>query len=170
MESKIKKIHHLLIQLVGLHRRLLEVVRMEKEHLIDALPKSIETITQQKQHLIEEIHQVESLRMKLCAEFAVESKRNIKELTLTNLVIAIQGDDPKLAQQLTSTKNTLVILSQRIAEQNRENLALIERSMNHIEAMKRNLIEAQQPQMGTYSQQGQKVSAPVLRSSFSQEG
>lgn len=169
MEEKLNQIYDVLNKLVGLHRKLLEVVRLEREHLIEAQPKAIETITQQKHFLIEEIHQIEIIRIKLSAEFAVENKKNIKELTLKNLILAIQGEYPKIAQQLQSVKNTLLILSQRISEQNKENLILIERSLEHIEAMKRNLIQVQDISIDTYSQQGQKISSHLARSSFSQE-
>lgn len=169
MENKLRKIFDVLKQLVGLHRQLLELIRVERLHLSAADIQGIQCIADQKYHLVEEIHRVETIRMKLLAEFVVESKLNLKELTLTDLILCLEGDDSKLAQQLSSLKNTLLVMTQRIADLNKENLALIERSLVNIEAMKSNLFSSQNSHSETYSQQGQKVSAPSNHRILSQE-
>jgi flagellar biosynthesis/type III secretory pathway chaperone len=136
----------------------MDLVRAEREALTDANLKTIEMITSSKQALVEEIHRVENLRLKLVTELALLWKRPFKELTLTNIIIKIQGYDPKGADQLRSTYNTLTILIQRITDQNNDNKALIEKSLDHIHSMKKNILSEATSKSNTYTQQGQKSS------------
>ena len=169
MEDKLKKIFDVLTQLVGLHRQLLEFIRVERLHLAAADVQGIQLVADQKYHLVQEIHRVETLRMKLLAELVVESKLSLRELTLAQLILVLEADDPKLAQQFSSLRSTLLVLTQRISDQNQENLALIERSLGNIEAMKSNLFASQNSHSETYSQQGQKVSTSSPHRILSQE-
>ena len=169
MEEKLKKITDVLHQLIGLHRQLLDLIRVERAHLSEANLHDIEKVTQQKHLLVEEIHRVEVHRMQALAEFAVESKKPIKELSLSGLILMIQGEFPQISQQLSSMKNTLLVLSQRISEHNKENAALIERSLANIDAMKTNLFLAEKPHSETYSQTGQKISSSPVHRILSQE-
>ena len=153
-------LHQSLQRLIGLHRQLLEAVRMEKQALIDADLKLIQDSTAAKQALIEGIRVAETERLKQTAELARKWKRRITELTLAEIAIAVQGYDPKVAEQLRTSSNALTILISRVLEQNRENATLVEKSLTHVEEMKRNVLGESVPRASTYTQNGQR-SAPV---------
>jgi flagellar biosynthesis/type III secretory pathway chaperone len=155
VDEILSQIYRILHKLTGLHRQLLEVVRAEREVLVQADIKEIENITRAKQALIEEIHQVEGQRLKHTAELAIQWKRPYRDLTLPNIVIAIQGDDPKSAESFRSVYNTLTILIQRISDQNSDNKALIECSLEHVHQMKKNVLGSATEKANLYNQQGQ---------------
>ncbi len=159
-EKPIAEIHASLQKLVGLHRQLLEVVRVEKEALIEANLRAIQEATCSKQALIESIKQEEVRRQQQVAELAILLMRPMSELTLLEIAIAVQGEDPRGADQLRSAFNALTILIKRVAEANRENSSLVERSLGHIREMKKNVLGDAQNASNTYTQQGTRSNAP----------
>ena len=160
MEKPLSEIYQVLQKLVGLHRQLMDTVRMERDALVQADLKSIRDATCAKQALIEAIKQAETVRIKLLGELALLWKKPIRELTLPQIIIAVQGSDLKGAEQLRSIFNTLTILVQRIREQNDDNRTFVECSLEHVNEMKQNILGASVPKSNTYTQQGQK-SNPV---------
>jgi flagellar biosynthesis/type III secretory pathway chaperone len=152
----IQKLQESLQRLLGLHRQLLDCVRMEREALTAASLKDIQEATYAKQALVEAINQAETDRLRATGELAILWKRPVKELTLGEIVVAIQGRDPKSAEALRSSLNALTLLIKRIREQNDDNRGLVERSLEHVHEMKRNVLGEAKPNTGTYTQQGQK--------------
>ncbi|MGZ3689374.1 MAG: flagellar export chaperone FlgN, partial [Bdellovibrionota bacterium] len=110
-----------------------------------------------KQALVEAIRQSDTERMGLVGELALAWKTPVRDLTLPNLVIAIQGDDPKGAEQLRSAYNALTILIQRITEQNQDNAEMIQKSLEHLSVMKKNVLGEAVPKSNTYTQKGQRA-------------
>jgi hypothetical protein len=157
VEKQVLEIYQAIQKLIGLHRQLLDVVRNERETLIEANVKAIEEITSIKQGLIGEIRAVEAERMRATAELARLWRREPIELTLGNLIIIVQGRDLKLAEQLRTSLNAITILIERITEQNESNRALVERSLEHVHEMKKNILGESVPKSTTYTQQGQKT-------------
>ena len=151
-----KKLYELLQKLIGIHRQLLDVVRLEREALVEAHLKDIQNITGIKQGLVEEVHRVESERLKIMGALAVAWSMSSKELTLQKVIIRIQGNDLKLADQFRAAFNALNILIQRISDQNNHNKKFLERSIEHVDQMKKNVLEESQSQANTYTQQGQR--------------
>lgn len=143
-------------KLVGVYRQLLEVVRAEKEALVSAELRAIQEVTARKQALLETIRQEETARLKLVTEFAMKWKTPIKEITASALAIQIQAQDMKLADQLRSVSNTLSVMIKRAADQNEENKLLVQKSLEHIGAMKRNVLGESTAKANTYNPQGQK--------------
>jgi flagellar biosynthesis/type III secretory pathway chaperone len=143
-------------KLVGVYRQLLEVVRTEKETLVSADLRAIQEITSRKQALLETIRQEETARLKLVAELAMKWKTPAKEITASALAVQIQGQDLKTADQLRSVSNALTVLIKRAAEQNEENKSLVQKSLEHICAMKRNVLGESTEKANTYNPQGQK--------------
>ncbi len=169
MENSVSQIYQVLQKLTGLHRQLLDVVRLERESLVQADLKAIEAVTNSKQTLIEEIHQTESMRLKLTMELALLWKKPCRDLTLPYIIIEIENSDVKSAAQLRSIFNALTILIQRISAQNRDNLALVEQSLCHVDQMKKNILEEATPKSNTYTQRGQKANGPSASRLISKE-
>lgn len=160
MDKLIEQIYDVLRKLAGLHTQLLEVVRLEREALVQADLKAIQSTADSKQGLIEEVHHAEILRLKLTRELAVVWHKPYRELTLPNIIIVIQSKDSKLAERFQSLYNTLTILIQRLTTQNKDNLALVEKSLEHVSQMKRNVLGEVVPKSNTYTQRGQKANGP----------
>jgi flagellar biosynthesis/type III secretory pathway chaperone len=155
-QDPIQRLHEALQKLIGLHRQLLDSVRLEREALTAASLKDIQDATFAKQALIEAIRQAETERLRATGELAIAWKRPVKDLTLGEIVIAVQGRDAKTAETLRSSLNALNLLIKRIREQNDDNRGLVERSLEHVHQMKRNVLGEAVPNTGTYTQQGQK--------------
>ncbi len=169
MEKPLLEIFQNLQKQTGLHRQLLECVRVERECLVQADLKGIESAISNKQSLIEEIHQTETARLKLTADLAAHWKKPYRELTLPHIIILIQGKDAKSAEQLRSLFNALSVMIQRIVAQNQENRELVERSLIHIHQMKRNVLGEAAPRTSTYTSQGQKINSPATQRILSKE-
>jgi flagellar biosynthesis/type III secretory pathway chaperone len=135
----------------------MDIVRMEHEALVQADVRGIQEATVAKQAMIEGIQRAETERLKALTELAVQWKRPLRDLTLPNIIVAIQSLDPKFTEQLRSAYNALTILIKRITESNKDNQILVERSLENIHNMKKNILGESVPKAGTYSQSGQKV-------------
>ena len=157
MEKSLVQIHASLQKLIGLHRQLLDVVRAEREALTQASLSGIQEATCAKEALVETIRIEESARIKEVAAIAMALMTPARELTLSNLIIAVQTSHPKLSEQLRSSYNALLVLTQRIAEQNRYNSELIARSLGHLYQMKNNVLGEAVPAAATYGSHGKKV-------------
>lgn len=156
MERPLDQIYAILQALMGLHRQLLDLVRAEREALAQASLKSIQETTDAKQGLIQEIQQREVERQRWMVELGAKLRIPSKELSLSQIIIAVQGRDPKAAEQLRSSRQALKILVERIQEQNDYNRAFVERSLEHVRDMKRNAFQEAAPRAGTYTASGQK--------------
>lgn len=159
VEKKIQDIYEILQKLTGLHRQLLDTTRMERDALSAADLKGIQDSTYAKEALIEAIRQTEVERMRRVGELALEWKRPVRDLTLSQIAIAIQAQDSKGAEQLRSAFNALTILIQRIREQSDDNKGMIERSLEHVREMKKNVLGETVPAASTYTAQGQKTNS-----------
>jgi flagellar biosynthesis/type III secretory pathway chaperone len=156
VERNLALIYQTLQKLVGLHRQLLDTVRSERSALTNADLKGIQDATYAKEALIEAIRSAETERVKATAQFAVELRRPFNEMTLPNIVIHVQGKDLKQAEQFRTVFNTLTTLIQHIRDQNEDNRLLVERSLEHVNNMKRNVLGESAPQAATYTSQGQR--------------
>jgi hypothetical protein len=157
MEKELTEIHRILENLVGLHRQLVEVVRSEREALVSADLKAIQERTYAKEALIEQIRAQESARVRQVSALAILWRKPLRELTLPKLIIEVQGKDLALAEQFRTLFNTLSLLVQRIEQLNQDNRALVQKSLDHIEDMKRNVLGEASPKSNTYNPQGQRA-------------
>jgi flagellar biosynthesis/type III secretory pathway chaperone len=156
LEKQVTEIYQALQKLIGFHRQLREAVIAERKALVDADLKAIEAAVAMKQGLIEEIRRAEAYRVKMTAELAQIWRKDPAELTLSNLIIAVQGKDLKFAEQLRSALNAITVLIQHITESNDSNRSLVEKSLEHVHEMKKNILGESVPKSTTYTQQGQK--------------
>jgi flagellar biosynthesis/type III secretory pathway chaperone len=156
-EQNLDSIYQLLQKHLGLHRQLMDVVRAEKEALVQADLKKLQEITLAKEGLIESVRVCELDRMKVIGALAIQLKKPLRELTLSGLIIAVQGFDLKRAEQLRSVYQALQVLIQRITEQNNYNRSIVEKSLGNVDAMKKNVLGESVPKAGTYNVHGQKT-------------
>lgn len=157
MTENIEKILNILQKLIGLHRQLHEVCRTEREALVNADVKQVQEFVHAKELVIESIKQEEAKRIRISAELALEMKRPLAEMTLTNLIKETEPTNPQLAESLRSAMNALVILIDRARKLNESNRELIDRSLEHVHAMKRNVLGEAVPRSEVYGSQGQKL-------------
>ena len=169
MEKQLEQLYQNLQKLVGLHRQLLDVVRVERQALVDAELRAIEEATFAKQALIESLQRAETERMRTVAELSLAWKRPLGELTLNAIILRVQGDDLKAADQLRSVYNALAILIKRVTEQNEDNKALVTKSLEHLQQMKFNVLGDTTPKSNTYNQQGKKAHGTGASRLISQE-
>lgn len=157
INQPISTIYACLQRLIGLHRQLWETVKMEHESLVQAELKGIQEATSAKQACLEMIRQTESDRLKALGELALLWKKPVKELTLNQIILLVQDQDMKSSEQLRSTLNALTILIKRVSEQNQANQVLVEKSLEHVHEMKKNVLGESVPKSNTYTAQGQRV-------------
>ncbi len=156
MERPLEHLYQSLQKLVGLHRQLLDTVRMEHEALINASVKDIQEAVLAKQALIDAVAIAEHERQRHSAELAIIWKKPARDLTINAIIIAIQGRDPKAADQFRTAMNALTVLIKRVGEQNEGNRILVERSLEHLQEMKKNVLGEAKPRTETYNPKGHK--------------
>ena len=156
MEKAVNQIYLSLQKLLELHRQLLDAVTMERNALVAADLKDLLNSTQAKEGLIQLIRAQENERAKFTSELVMIWKRPLRELSLTNIILALQVYDPKGAEQMQSVYTAISILIARISETNEYNKGLVERSLEHIHQMKKNILGEASPRSNTYTQQGQR--------------
>ena len=158
LEKQVTEIYQTLQKLIGFHRQLREAVQAERAALVSADIPAIQEAVSLKQGLIEEIRRAEAQRVKATSELASLWRKDSSELTLPKLIIIVQGKDLKFAEQLRSSLNAITVLINHITEQNESNRALVERSLEHVHEMKKNVLGESVPKSTTYTQQGQRSS------------
>ncbi len=160
MHKSLENLFQNLQTLVGLHKQLLDTVRMEREALVQVDLKTIDETTHAKQALIEAIRQAEGVRQRTLAEVALDFKTPVGTLTLSEVAIRVQGDDIKKAEHFRSLQNTLVIMIQRITDQNEDNRQFLQHSLEHVRAMRGNAVGSGSKKSQVYGQHGKKVLPP----------
>ncbi|MGK5090165.1 flagellar protein FlgN [Bdellovibrionota bacterium FG-2] len=161
MQKSLENLFINLQTLVGLHKQLLDTVRMEREALVQVDLKSIDETTHAKQALIEAIRHAEAARQRTLVEVSLDLKTPVQDLTLSEIAIRVQGEDQKKAEHFRSLQNTLVIMIQRITDQNEDNRQFLEHSLEHVRAMQGNARGTTGSKSQVYGQHGKKVlSAP----------
>ena len=161
MEPRVLDLQQILQKLVGLHRQLLETIRLEREALANADVRRIQETTHAKEAIVESIQTRERERLALMAQFATTKQTDGGRRTLQEIILEIQGSDAKAAESLRTAQMTLKLLLQRIIDANAENGELVKRSLLHLDQMKRNVLGAQPATPETYGPGGRRVPQAV---------
>lgn len=135
----------------------MDLVRAEKEAILSADLVGVQEATHQKEALIEEIKRQETLRLEQIGHISVQLRKPARDITVQSLILQIQVRDPKLAEQLRSSMNALLLLVGRIRDASQYNLELIERSLDHVDLMKKNVLGEAIPNSNTYGSKAQHV-------------
>jgi len=158
LEKSLESLYQIIQKLIGLHRQLLDVIRSEKQALLDMEIKEVQDCTYAKEGILSGIHTAELERQKRVAEIALYSKKPATQVTLQTIIHDVQGTNLTLADQFRSAFNALTMLTERIKESNLENSRIIDQALEHIHRMKTNVLGEAQPMSNTYGQKAQKVS------------
>ena len=157
MELRLAKdISASLQKLLGFHRQLWDQVRAERDALVNADRNLIQEVALAKQALVESIRVVESARLKVVAQLEKIWGQRGTPLSLSELIVRVQGADQALASQLRTQQNALRHLAERIQLTNESNRQLVESSMKHVDRMKKNLMGEVDPKSALYTPQGNK--------------
>lgn len=144
-------------RMLGLHRQLYEVCKMEREAFVAADIKLITEHTHAKELVIETIRQAEAERIRISGLLSLEWKRPLRELTLNFIIQEVEPTDAARAERFRSALTALTVLIERARKLNESNREFIERSLVHVNEMKRNVLGEAVPATDRYGSQGQKV-------------
>lgn len=156
MNSKLRELAQNLQKQLGLHRELLENLRREHQALLNAEMREIQEITYAKEIVLATLGQVERDRVAIMEKLV--DGRLIKELpqSVTQVVLAVQGEHVNDAAALRSTCQALRVLIERITKVNQENSQLAHSALKHLEQMKTNVLGEAQRKAETYTDRGSK--------------
>lgn len=155
--TELDKLYSCLQRMIGLHRQLYEVCKMEREAFIAADSKLILEHTQAKELIIETIRQAESDRIRVSTHLSLAWKKPLSDLTLNFIIREIEPHDPKNSERFRSALTALTVLIERAKKINESNRSFVEQSLEHVHAMKKNVLGEAVPQTETYGNQGQKM-------------
>lgn len=154
MESSLKELAQNLQKQLGLHRELLENLRREHSALLNADLREIQEITYAKEIVLATLGQVERDRVAQMQKLRDGRLLKVAPQSVTEVVLAVQGEHVASAEGLRSTSQALRILIERIAKLNQENAILAKNSLEHIERMKANVLGEAQKKAETYTERG----------------
>lgn len=157
MDGELEKLYHTLQKLIGLHRQMLELVRQERQAIENADLHELRQAVLGKEMVVHSVRQLELERVRSVAAIAVALKISIEGFSLSNFIIQIQSKAPSVSEKFRSAQNALTILIERISVQNQENKGLVERSLEHVNDMKKNILGEAVPRASTYNPKGQKA-------------
>ena len=151
------RIYSVLQRMLGLHRQLYDICKMERESIVNLDLKALADHTSAKELVIETIRQAEAERIRESARLSLEWNVPLPSLTLNYIIQEVEPKDSKRAERFRSALTALTVLIDRAKKQNESNRDLIERSMVHVQEMKKNVLGEAVPASDTYGNQGQKV-------------
>ena len=155
-ERIISSLYESLQKLTGLHRQLMDTVRMEREALVAADIPRIEEATVRQAGVDRSDSHRRSERLKRVWRACIMLKKPVRELTLPKLIILVQGSESEASGTTSHRLQRAHSLIKRIDEQNRENQKLVQKSLAHIQEMKKNILGETVPKSSTYTAKGQK--------------
>ena len=120
-----------------LYKRLLELVREEKDLLIKVDSKALRELTCSKEALIDELYREEFRRQKWLKKTAETYQRNFKDLTLETIA-SIEG--PAHYEDLMSLRATLQMFIKKVQKSNWENKRVAEAAIKEAHEMKKNIL------------------------------
>lgn len=155
MEGQIPNLEELQKNLrhqLTLYRRLVDLLREEKEHIIAIRLKDVRESTYSKEAILDEIHREEFRRRKWVADAA--KFLGIPEKDITMEIVAAKLAPPEQYEGLVSLKLTLLHLVKKARDMNQDCRALVESALKDAQQMKRNILGLSSDQAQTYGPKG----------------
>ncbi len=144
-------------RMIGLHRQLYETCKLEREAFVAADVKLITEQTHAKELIIETIKQAESERIRISAFIARDWKVPLATLTLNYIIREVEPRDAAVSERFRSALTALIVLIERAKKLNESNRELVEKSLEHVNVMKKNVLGEAVPSTEMYGNQGQKL-------------
>lgn len=151
MEGKLDFLKNNLREQLKLYRQMLEVVRKEKDCLINLDLKQIRECTYEKAALSDDAAKTEAKRQQWVAALADQHSINREELTVERIVDLL---DKTQYEELVRIKTGLVHMIKKVHEQNYENQDLVQRALQETQTMKQGILGMTSSKAKTYGPQG----------------
>ncbi len=152
MVDLLNELQNSLNELVGIYRPLLDVLRMERDALIQVDIKQVREATLSKEMLLANLRVAENRRQILL------ERLNPENISLEELAVQVQGEFPSEAQHLRSMATALRLLVRRSQEQNAENQSYAEQGLKHLTRMRGTLLGEEDSSQSGYGAKGQRTS------------
>lgn len=137
-------------EMVKVYRALLEVVRKEKEILIESRIDELNENNKVKDGLLVRVRTLENTRMKLARDLAIATHTDIDQPRLLEIAAEIDGAE---GDRLRNLHSVLDLLIRRVAELNKANEELVQSALKTITGAMDALRDGLQPK-ATYERQG----------------
>ena len=156
-DKYLEPLYACLQRMLGLHRQLYETCKLEREAFVAADVKLITEQTHAKELIIETIRQVEAERIRVSTFIAADWKVKLSELTLNTIIREVEPRNKETSEKFRSALTALTVLIERAKKLNESNRELVEKSLEHVNAMKKNVLGEAVPSTEMYGNQGQKL-------------
>lgn len=156
-DAHLEPLYAVLSRMLGLHRQLYETCKLERDAFVAADVKLITEQTHAKELIIETIRQAEAERIRISTFIALDWKVPLKDLTLNFIIREVEPRNAERAERFRSALTALTVLIDRAKKLNESNRELVEKSLEHVNAMKKNVLGEAVPATDTYGNQGQKL-------------
>lgn len=143
-------------EMTKFYRQMLDLLRKEKEYLINAEIEKIEESNRQKDFILSRLKSLDALRGKYAADLAEQLALNPEHPRLLEIARKLGG--PR-ADKMRSVHATLEILIKKIPELNKENEQYVQSALNHIKGAMDNVKETLAGPK-TYRREGLKEKGP----------
>lgn len=154
MDGMIPNIDELIANLkhqITLYRQMIDVVRDEREHVVQVHLKELRESTYSKEAIIDEIQREEHRRLEWLDAAAKILQIPAKELTIEIVANRMAREHFEI---LLNLKNTLLVLVKKAREMNAENKKLVEIALNDANEMKKNILGLTTNQPQVYGPKG----------------
>lgn len=142
-------------QLIKVYRALLEVVRKEKDILIDSNVEGLSENNRAKEAMIIKIKSLETQRLRCAKDLALLIGADVERPRLSEIASRFDG---VRGEKLRNAQSVLELLVKRVSEINKENEVLVHSALNSINGAMQSIKDTLQ-EKNTYQNKGKIQSA-----------
>lgn len=149
-QNSLQSLDQILNRTIKVYRQLLEVVRREREILIEADLEELNENNAIKEKILIELREWEEKRILIVAQIAKENQINMEEPRLLDLANHFSGEK---GDRLRNLHSVLVLLLKRVQEFNQQNEDLVRAALENISGALNNIKNHLQ-EKSTYERKG----------------
>lgn len=164
--SHIRAVDNLVVildNLVKAYRLLLDLVRTERELLVEARLDELQKLNADKEIMLAKISQIEDQRVRTLRELNYTYKLEGETPRLLDLARVVSGET---GARLRSSHSTLEIVLKRVQEINSGNAELAQNALRVAKGAIEDIRSSMAPHQKTYERQGKIQNAPTAQPSF----
>ena len=135
-----------------IYRQLVDLLRVEREHIIAVRFKEIRECTYSKEALLDEIQREEFRRIRWVKEASLFLGLPEKEVTME--VVATRIGASEQFEQFFSLKQAMLHMVKKARDMNQDNQALVESALKDAQQLKRNILGLSSDQPQVYGPKG----------------